>query len=567
MFDLFKEKSVERNETFVDVFIKNAQKYPSKIALVDEDGSYTYHELNLISNGVATKLLKQGIGKGDVIPILMQRSKGFVAAFIGVLKSGAAFVPLDVICPTERINSITDSVNAKLTINDNWMNELPHIKESVNKAEVNEIAMIVFTSGSSGYPKGVVHTNRSLFALSKSVSSASCIHKDKRYANILSTSFIGGMIDYFACLFAGATIYIASENAQKDIILLTAWLTNNKITGFRSLPSVAKKLIEDMRVVNVEWIELLGDKVPPIINNSKVQLINHYGNSECGSCTYFSITNSLITPPIGRPISGMNAYILECDKTVPKGYIGELCFTGPQVAKGYWQLPELTAEKFVHCPFLPGNVIMYRTGDLARYREDGNIELVGRKDFQIKIRGYRIEQGEIENVATRFEGIDAVVVVAKELGNEKQLVLYYTSKAEIEEEQLKEHLSRFLADYMVPTFYVHLDEMPHNANGKIDRNALPAPALTIKDHISEEQITNIERSLLDEIKQELQIQDLGLDDDLLSVGFTSLSSMFVQTRLEQKGINFSSGGIEAYKVFLEFRTIRKVANYLENDNN
>lgn len=170
-------------------------------------------------------------------------------------------------------------------------------------------------------------------------------------------------------------------------------------------------------------------------------------------------------------------------------------------------------------------------------------------------------------MATRFEGIDAVVVVAKELGNEKQLVLYYTSKAEIEEEQLKEHLSRFLADYMVPTFYVHLDEMPRNTNGKIDRSALPVPALTIKDHISEEQITNIERSLLDEIKQELQIQDLGLDDDLLSVGFTSLSSMFVQTRLEQKGINLSSGGVESYKVFLKFRTIRKVAKYLENDNN
>ena len=568
---MHKKLNTDKNgtKTFADAFIKNVKRTPENIAISDDTGTYTYRELNLAANKVANKLISLGIGTGDIIPILVKWGKEFAAAFLGVLKAGATFVPLDINYPVERIHSIVDCVNNKLIIDDEWMKELPQSFEDFNMSNVHEVAMIVFTSGSSGRPKGVVHTNHSLYSISESVAYASKIHKEKRYANILPPTFTGGLTDYLSCFFIGAPIFVAPENIRKNYNLLVRWLQINKINGFRCLPSIAKYVVENNNLDGVEWIELLGEKAPKIKNNTSIKLVNHYGNSECGSCAYSKRMKSFNSPPpIGKPILGISAYILDTNgMIVPKGDVGELCFAGPQVAKGYWQLPELTAEKFVPCPFLPGDVTMYKTGDLARYREDGNIELVGRKDFQIKIRGYRIEPEEIENVATRFEGIDAVVVVTKELGNEKQLVLYYTSKAEIEEEQLKEHLSRFLADYMVPTFYVHLDEMPRNTNGKIDRSALPAPALTIKDHISEEQITNIERSLLDEIKQELQIQDLGLDDDLLSVGFTSLSSMFVQTRLEQKGINFSSGGVESYKVFLKFRTIRKVAKYLENDNN
>lgn len=564
MFDLFKEKSVERNETFVDVFINNALKYPDKIALVDEEGSYTYHELNQISNGVAAKLLEQGIGKGDIVPILMKRGKGFVAAFIGVLKSGAAFAPIDINFPSERIINICESVSAKLAIDDKWMTDLPQHIEDINISDREEIAMLIYTSGSSNSPKGVVHTNNSLLAISKSVPKSI----SARYASIAPFTAISGMMGCLGHLYSGTSLYIVPERVRKDVSLLADWIRTFKITGFGCTTSVGKLLVDEIELEDVKWILLGGERIDSINNKKHISLGFLYGNSECGTCTCLITRGSAIMPPVGKPLPGIKVYIIDEDgMLVPSGNTGELCIAGPQVAKGYWKMPKLTAEKFVHCPFLPGDVTMYKTGDLARYRKDGNIELVGRKDFQIKIRGYRIEPGEIENVAMRFEGIDAVVVVDKEIGKERRLVLYYSSGAELEEDKLKEYLSRFLADYMVPNFYVHLDEMPRNANGKIDRSALPVPPLAIDNLPSKEQITRIEHSLLDEIKKELHLQDLGLDDDLLSLGFTSLSSMFVQTRLEQKGINFSSGGIEAYKVFLEFRTIRKVAKYLENDNN
>lgn len=562
---LFRRNSVDEVCTLVEAFLLNTVKYPNEVAVVDDEGVYTYLELNQISNSVAAKLAKLSIGNGDIVPIYLPRGKGFVAAFLGVMKSGAAFVPLDENYPLERIHIICDSVKAKLIINEEWMHDLPQQFGEINKARLNGIAMIIFTSGSSGYPKGVIHTNKSILAIARSSALASNIYRGKRYANVLSTSFNGGMTDFFSCIYVGTSIYVASEAVRKDIPMLIERLSAFKVNGLRCLPSIAKILIIDgIRLADLEWIELLGEKVSSINNDSKIKLINHYGNSECSMCTYFVINDSFVAPPIGIPVPGIKAYILdECGIAVPSGDVGELCFAGQQVAKGYWQLPELTAEKFVPCPFLPGDVTMYKTGDLARYREDGNIELVGRIDFQIKIRGYRIEPEEIENVALRFDGIDAVVVVAKEIGEEKHIVLYYTSGIEIEDDQLKEHLSRFLADYMVPKFYVRLDEMPRNANGKIDRNRLPEPKLDYYGNDPDKPTTGLEQIIFDAVAKQIGSSDFGINDDLIDLGLTSLSSMILSVDLVSRGVKLSSmEGLSFYNELVRVRSVKGLAQSL-----
>lgn len=464
--------------TFVDVISENAERNPNKTTLVDEYGSYTYQELDRLSNGVAAKLIGQGIGTGDIVPILMTRSKAFVAAFIGVMKSGAAFVPLDINYPEERIKSIEESVEAKIVIDNEWMKSVSPSDEFINNSKPDDMAFIIFTSGSTGRPKGVVHTHKSVIAMADAEVRALDLMDCKKYLSILPFHFIGAINDYISYLSAGGIIYLASDSVRKDGNRIVNTIIKYSIDGLKCGSSMGRLLLEQYKL-SIPYLEVGSEKLQPLTTVNSTRVINNYG---CSEFALPAIINNNVTvgeiPSIGRPVLGVDVFLIDnTGELVDKYDVGELCLVGPQMASGYWKMPELTAEKFVHCPFLPGDVKMYKTGDLARYREDGNIELVGRKDFQIKIRGFRIEPGEIENVAVKFDGIDTVVVVAKEIGAEKQLVLYYTSGTQIDETKLKEYLAKYLADYMVPNFYVRLDEMPRNVNGKIDRSALPEPKI------------------------------------------------------------------------------------------
>ena len=528
--------------TFVDVISENAERHPNKTALVDESGSYTYQELDRLSNGVAAKLIGQGIGTGDIVPILMSRGKAFVAAFIGVMKSGAAFVPLDINYPEERIKSIEESVEAKIVIDDEWMKDVAPSDEFINNSKPDDMAFIIFTSGSTGKPKGVIKTHNSLIAsIDARISDCSFGAKDT-FAIISGLNVIGGIEDICTYLTQGATIYIASDIVRKNPKLLSEWFSDNKIEGVLSNPTFAKIMLENYHV-NLKYISLVGEKITPI-RKSTTRIICQYGCSEFSPAVINPDVKLNESPAIGYPVFKTNSYIIdEKNFIVAKGNVGELCLVGPQMASGYWKMPELTAEKFVHCPFLPGDVKMYKTGDLARYREDGNIELVGRKDFQIKIRGFRIEPGEIENVAVKYDGIETVVVVAKEMGNEKQLVLYYTSNAQVDEKRLKEYLSKYLADYMVPNFYVHLDEMPRNANGKIDRCALPEPSFRHTDIML---MTDEERTVFSAVSKCLNYSGFSITDRFADLGISSLGIITIASTLTKSGYNISVHDFEIY---------------------
>lgn len=555
-------------DSFVTVAHDHSRSISNKTALVDEFGSYTYQELDRLSNGVAAKLIGQGIGTGDIVPILMTRSKAFVAAFIGVMKSGAAFVPLDINYPEGRIKSIEESVEARIVIDDEWMKDVSPSDEYVNNSKTDDIAFIIFTSGSTGKPKGVVHTHKSASAMANASIESCKLNKEYNYSTILNCNFIGGMHNYISYLSVGATVFIAPDNIRKDAQGLSDWLRKNKIDAIHCNPSYAKILLEKYDLP-LKVAHLGSERMFPI-NRSSAKIIHSYGCSEFTPPALINLDvqlNEVASP--GKPSYGVDEFIVKDDGSLAKDEeIGELCLAGPQMASGYWKMPELTAEKFVHCPFLPGDVKMYKTGDLARYREDGNIELVGRKDFQIKIRGFRIEPGEIENVAVKFDGIDTAVVVAKEMGAEKQLILYYTSNAQVDEKRLKEYLSKYLADYMVPNFYVCLDEMPRNVNGKIDRSALPEPQmLSGSEKVSDKPSTEFERIIFNAVAKQIGTEDFGINDDLISLGLTSLSSMIVAAEIESKGVGLSASkqGVSFYNEIVLARNIKELVKRLNSE--
>lgn len=556
-------------ESFVTVTHDHSTALPNKVALVDESGSYSYQELDRLSNGVAAKLIKQSIGAGDIVPILMTRGKAFVAAFIGVMKSGAAFVPLDINYPEERIKSIEESVEARIVIDDEWMKDVTPSDEFINNSKPDDMAFIIFSSGSTGKPKGVVHTHKSAAAMAKAEERALGLANSQKFLSILPFHFIGAINDYISYLSVGGTTYIASELDRKDGDILAKIISSQSIDRLKCGSSMGRLLLEHYNI-SIPYLEVGSEKLLPLstINSSKV--INNYG---CSEFALPAIINDNVSageiPSIGKPVSGVDVFLVDNIGNLVDNYeVGEICLVGPQMASGYWKMPELTAEKFVHCPFLPGDVKMYKTGDLARYREDGNIELVGRKDFQIKIRGFRIEPGEIENVAVKFDGIDAVVVVAKEMGNEKQLVLYYTSNVQVDETRLKEYLSKYLADYMVPNFYVHLDEMPRNVNGKIDRSALPEPLrLSGCEKDSDKPSTEFEKIIYKAVAKQIGTDDFGVTDDLINLGLTSLSSMLVAAEMESKGIELCSSkqGVSFYNEIVLARNIKELVKRLNTE--
>ena len=541
--------------TFVDVISENAERNPNKTTLVDEYGSYTYQELDRLSNGVAAKLIGQGIGAGDIVPILMTRSKAFVAAFIGVMKSGAAFVPLDINYPEERIKSIEESVEARIFIDDEWMKEVAPSDEFINNSKPEDMAFIIFTSGSTGKPKGVVHTHKSAAAMARVHSLYFESFDIHNLGSFMPFNFVGGLHDCLTSLLSCYKLYIISDDGKKEISKVINWISENKIDYLKVTPSYFNTLLCNR--VELRYAELVGERLQKY-DETDIRVMSGYGCSEFVP----AVCNNQVSNDsdvLGTPPPYTKAFIVNEYGEAVKGEsnVGELCLVGPQMASGYWKMPELTAEKFVHCPFLPGDVKMYKTGDLARYREDGNIELVGRKDFQIKIRGFRIEPGEIENVAVKFDGIDTVVVVAKEMGAEKQLVLYYTSNEQVDEPKLKEYLSRYLAYYMVPNFYVRLDEMPRNVNGKIDRSVLPEPKIIGGGENSDKPLTELEKIIFDFVAKQIGTADYGIDDNFVNLGLTSIGSMYLISNLCKIGYTVELNAL------IKNVTVRSLARHIE----
>ena len=583
ILNVFNNTNVDypKDKTIVDLFEEQVEKTPDNIAVVFENQKLTYRELNEKANQLAKIILSNGINTEDTVAIFLDKSLEMIIAILAILKSGAAYLPIDIDYPFSRIDYMLKNSNAKLiltlenlnnlitdikvldiSLNNNFYNEnTDNINININS---NNLAYIMYTSGSTGTPKGVMVEHKNIVRLVKNTNYINLSQNDR----ILQT----GSIVFDACTFEiwtallnGLQLYIIKKNDLLNPTALKEFIDNNKISILWLTSPLFNKLCEDNVSIfdNVKFLLTGGDVLSPkYINklhdyNKNIQIINGYGPTEntTFSCCFKINKKYTSSIPIGKPISNSTCYIVsKSGKLQPIGIPGELWVGGDGVSRGYLNRDDLTTEKFLKNYY---NDRIYKTGDLVRWLPNGNIEFLGRIDSQVKIRGFRIELNEINLKILSFPDVKECYTNIYEINNQKHICSYVVLKNNTSEKILKDFLTKNLPVYMIPSCIMIMDKLPLNANGKIDRNNLPFPEHFRKNII--EPRNPIESFLVDSIKNIINSENISIDDNILELGIDSLSSITLASSLAKKyNIQIT------VKDILETATIKDLANLIKN---
>ncbi len=568
-------------KTFVDMFRETVAKYPDRPAVRDGQGEITYQELDRMSDYIAQQLTENGFGREKAAGILCGRTKEFAVAYVGVMKAGGAYVPLDPEYPQSRIEyMLKDSEAENLLVIDQYRElvdfyedhiiSLDGVAEAAKDFELSveltppkpeNLAYMIYTSGSTGKPKGVMIEHRNLMNLIEYIRLTRNTTPDDVVAEFASFCFDASVLDLFAPLTAGAVLYILPENIRKDAVAVGKFIKDEKITTATfptQMGELVTELLEDAPCL--KFVTLGGEKFKHYRERT-YQMINGYGPTEnTVSSTEFWVDKQYDNIPIGKSQRNIRSYIV--DKVLnrlPVGASGELCHAGRQIARGYHNLPEKTASVFVENPFAvcEEDKRLYRTGDMVRMKGDGNIEYIGRIDSQVKIRGYRVELGEIEGAVLKHELVQNAAVTVVEKGGNKYITAYYTGES-IPDEQLKTFLEPLIPDYMMPSFFVHIDEMPVTPGGKIDKKALPEPEVTIKKTNYVEPVTAVQTALCEIFEKALGVEKVGIEDDFFEIGGSSLTASKVAVMCLSKNISI------VYADIFKYPTIRELAAVVDD---
>jgi amino acid adenylation domain-containing protein len=539
--------------TVLDLLTACAAATPNVPAVVAHDQSVSYRELEARANRLAHHLRGLGTGPGAVLGLCLKRSSELVVAALGILKTGAAYLPMDPTSPPDRVGFMLRDAGVPILITNNdslapsgvQVIHLDPAGESLGSGNRkppavpisgDDVAYVIYTSGSTGQPKGVQISHSSLMNLVRWHQRAFAVTASDRATQIASPAFDAAVWELWPYLTAGASLHVPDEDTKLDPRQLRDWLVAQAITiTFLPTPLAETLMTLDWpATVALRMLLTGGDtlhRYPP--STLPFAVINNYGPTEAAVVATSGLVppaSAWTSPPsIGRAIDGARAYVLdEKRQPVLPGMVGELYIGGRGVARGYLKRPELTAERFLPDPFseIPG-ARMYRSGDLVRARTDGELEFVGRTDDQVKIRGYRIELGEVEATLAAHPAVQQAVVVAREdLPGEKRLVAYLVPApdAPVAVDTLRAFLLKHLPDYMVPTTFVPLSVLPVTTNGKVDRQALPAPsAIPVnRDEAGESARTLIEARVAELIATLLQVSAVGREENFFLLGGHSL---------------------------------------------
>ncbi|RKR04557.1 amino acid adenylation domain-containing protein [Flavobacterium sp. 90] len=565
-----------KDKTIVDLFEEQVLKMPHNIAVIFDKRSLTYKELNEQSNQFALYLReKYDIQADDIIGIKLHKSDLFILAILGVLKSGGAYVPIDVNYPQERISYIEEDIKSKVVIDALELSLFFDVLDNYSKDNVEKIngstnlAYVIYTSGTTGNPKGamVEHTSSVNMSLDQ-IRSFEIIDRDK-IVWFASVAFDASISEIMMAFYSGATLCIPSEETIKDKNQFVRFLKKTKSTVVTFPPSYLG-LLSDSDISGLRCIITAGEpanatKAITVID-AGIDYYNAYGPTECAVCvSIYKVTKNdfeKLNIPIGKPIANIKIYILDdALQPVPIGVTGKLYVSGVGVARGYLGKPELTNEKFIENPFTEEER-MYDTGDLACWLPEGDVEFLGRKDQQVKLRGYRIELGEIENTILQYsEDIKQVAVEVKEHNQEKVLIVYLVSTGYIDKTALRNFLQNTLPDYMVPGFYIYLEKLPLTPNGKIDRKSLP--------DISEEDIIRkeykapsspVEECIAVIWQEVLGIDKIGVNENFFELGGHSLIISQVINRIQKQ-----LGKTVSFKTFFASPTIESIGVLLQDN--
>lgn len=552
-----------------ELFEDQVERTPDHPALAYEDGRLTYRELNARANQLARILRSSGVGPEVPVGVFMERSMEMVISLYGILKAGGAYVPLDPEYPYERVafmledtkvpviltqkhllGSIPPHSARTLCVDSEWADIARERTDNLTSGvRSDNLAYIIFTSGSTGRPKGAMNEHRGIVNRLVWMQDEYRLNASDRVIQKTPYSFDVSVWEFFWPLLYGATLVVARPGGHRDSAYLVRTIVDYGITTIHFVPSMLQIFLEDRNVEKCRSLKRVicsGEALPydlqeRFFNLLEAELHNLYGPTEAAvDVTYWACRrdSDLHLVPIGRPVANTQTYILNrYMQPVPIGIPGELYLGGIQVGRGYMNRPELTAEKFIPDPFRQEpEARLYRTGDLCRYLPDGNIEYIGRTDFQVKIRGLRIELGEIEFVIGQHPDIRDAVVVARNDGGDKRLVAYMIAKdgQKVNVDELRAHLKEKLADYMVPSAFIQMDSFPLTSSGKVDRRALPVPEGKRQiETVFVAPESEIEKAVAEIWKDVLKLEKVGTRDNFFDLGGHSLLLVRVMNRIQQ----------------------------------
>ncbi|MBF0287235.1 MAG: amino acid adenylation domain-containing protein [SAR324 cluster bacterium] len=582
-----------KDKSVVELFEEQVLKTPEATALVFEETRLTYRELNQRANQIGVYLREQfQVEADDVVGVFTEHSERMIVAVLGILKSGAAYLPIDPLYPDERLFHILQEAEPKIIFADTTVEtrlaqsgiplcSLELNPEIESRSQDNlpiictprALAYIIYTSGTTGNPKGSLIEHQSIVRLVKNTNYIEITPSD-RILQTGSLAFDASTLEIWGALLNGAELHIAREDSllnpaefrkilaqnQISIIWLTAGLFNQFIDTDPEMFSGLKQLFTG------------GEKLSPVHitkarqNHPALMITNGYGPTENTTfSTCYQIEKEFDKDiPIGKPVSNTRAYILgNANQLQPIGIVGELCFAGDGLARGYLKNEQLSREKFVANPFEPGER-MYRTGDFCRWDAEGNIEILGRIDDQVKIRGYRVELGEIEHTLQSHTHVQEAVVIVREVeGASKELIAYLVGNQKLSVADLSQFLSKTLPNYMIPSYFVQMDQLPLNPSGKIDKRALPDPdeGTRSSSAVYEAPHNSLQSHLIRLWEETLGQSPIGIHDNFFERGGHSLKAIQLLSRIHQQ-LEISVG----LKDIFMATTVAKLAELVQSNN-
>ncbi|RBL90505.1 non-ribosomal peptide synthetase [Chitinophaga flava] len=553
-----------RNSNIVSLFREQVRRTSGNTALVFEDQRYTYHQLEELSDRLSDHLISSyDLQQGSFVGILLNRSVDMIISILAVLKAGCAYVPIDPEFPVARQLFMLDDTGSGLVITEPaYATSLEDYKGDIfmfgaplpeadgppvlkaREIHPESIAYVMYTSGTTGMPKGVPVLHRGVVRLVRS-SNFIQLTGDEVLLSTGAVSFDATTFEYWGMLLNGGRLILSDKDTLLDTGQLSALISRHKVTTMWFTAGWLNQLV-DKDIDLFEGIRTIiagGDRLSALHiamlrkQYPSMEIINGYGPTENTTFSlYYPVGTVAEDIPIGRPISNSTAYILDdYTQLCGIGITGEIYVGGDGLAAGYLNNLALTAEKFIPHPYMPGEQL-YKTGDLGRLLPDGNIVFIGRKDSQVKIRGYRVETGEVESVIRRYAQVENVVVVARPGSDgDKLLVAYVVSHETLETADLRSYLRNILPVHMIPAYFVQLEQLPLNTNGKVDRAALPDPhELEVSTGVVYVAPRNeTERKLVHIWEEVLEVENVGVKDNFFDLGGHSLKAIRVISQIHK----------------------------------
>ncbi len=556
------------SENVITLFKKNVALSPDSLALVAGEERFTYAELDDISDRLACHLMGQGVKRGAAVGILVGRNAFMLIGALGVLKVGAAYVPLDPAYPMARIEFMLSDAEAAFTLVDPHLEEilanysgtristaciydLPKSKQQFPKVNSQDVVVFLFTSGTTGVPKGVMWSHGGLANLCAWYRDFFALSAEDTLTAYAGFSFDAHLQEFFPALAEGAAIHIITEDMRLNFSVLRDYYNTHNITISFMTTQMARQFATFSGLTTLRKLTMGGEALVPFEPREGLAVYNLYGPTECTCCVSgFHYDQYYDRPPVGKPAYNTDFYVLDdFGRLQPVGAEGELYIAGRQVGLGYKNRPEVTEKAFLANPFFErtGYETMYKTGDAVRWLASGSLEILGRRDSQVKIRGFRVELGEIENRIREFDGVEnAMVLPADAPGGGKCAVAYVIAPTDIAIEQLNIFIREKLPEYMVPAVTMQVENIPLTPNGKVDVRKLPPPIFsekTVLDEGSEASAapnSRLQKELSVIVTEVLGHSDFSVSTNLLRAGLASLNAIMVMAKVSEKyGLDIS----------------------------